>query len=108
VNGVSEDRYAIGYSGIGYKTSGVKLVPLGETDAGPFSSGSYEDVVGGKYPLHRFLLLYLNRAPGKPLDPLPREFLKFVLSREGQEVVVKDGYLPLTPALVKEERAKVE
>jgi phosphate transport system substrate-binding protein len=108
VNGVTEDRYGVGYSGIGYKTSGVKLVPLGETDGGPFSSGSYEDVTSGTYPLSRFLFLYVNKAPGKPADPLVRELLKFVLSREGQEVVVKDGYLPLTPAIVKEEQAKLE
>jgi phosphate transport system substrate-binding protein len=108
VQGVTNDRYAMGYSGIGYRTSGVKVVPLAETDAGAFSAGSYEDVVAGTYPLSRFLYLYLNRAPGKPLDPLVLEFLKLVLSREGQEVVVKDGYLPLTPQIVGEERRKIE
>jgi phosphate transport system substrate-binding protein len=64
--------------------------------------------VSGTYPLARFLYLYVNRAPGKALDPLVGEFLKLVLSREGQEVVVKDGYLPLTAAIVAEERRKVE
>jgi phosphate transport system substrate-binding protein len=108
VQGVSGDRYAMGYSGIGYKTSGVKNLALAEKDGGPFSSGSYEDVVSKKYPLSRFLFLYVNKAPGKPLDPLVREFLKFVLSKEGQQVVIKDGYLPLTPDLVKQERAKIE
>jgi phosphate transport system substrate-binding protein len=108
VQGVTNDRYGMGYSGIGYKTSGVKVVPLAETDAGTPSAGSYDDVVGGTYPLSRFLFLYVNRPPGKPLDPLAGEFLKLVLSREGQEVVVKDGYLPLTPAIVAEERRKVE
>ena len=70
VQGVTEDRYGIGYSGIGYKTSGVKAVPLAETDKGPFSDGSYADVQSGKYPLWRFLYVYVNKAPGKPLDPL--------------------------------------
>ena len=65
-------------------------------------------MVTGKYPLARFLYVYVNRAPGKPLDPLVREFLKLVLSREGQEVVVKDGYLPLTAAIVSEERKKLD
>ena len=64
-------------------------------------------MTSGKYPLSRFLYLYVNKAPGKPLDPLPLEFLKLVLSKEGQEVVVKDGYMPLTAAIVKEEMAKV-
>jgi phosphate transport system substrate-binding protein len=108
VQGVTNDRYGIGYSGIGYRTSGVKVVPLAEADGGPFSDGSYQDVVDNKYPLSRFLYLYVNKAPGKPLDPLVREFERLVLSREGQEVVVKDGYLPLTPAIVREETAKLE
>ena len=63
---------------------------------------------GSKYPLSRYLYVYVNKAPGKPLDPLLREFLKLVLSKEGQEVVVKDGYLPLSAELVKAEAAKIE
>ena len=108
VQGVTSDRYGMGYSGIGYKTSGVKALGLAEKDGGTFSSGSYDDVVSGKYPLARYLYIYVNRAPGKPLDPLVHQFLKLVLSREGQEVVVKDGYLPLTVAIVSEERGKIE
>jgi phosphate transport system substrate-binding protein len=108
VQGVTADRYGMGYSGIGYKTSGVKVVPLAEKDGGSFSAGSYEDVVKGTYPLSRYLYIYVNKGPGKPLDPLVREFLKLVLSREGQEVVVKDGYLPLTTDIVKAEQGKVE
>jgi phosphate transport system substrate-binding protein len=107
VQGVTEDRYAIGYSGAGYRTSGVRAVPLAELPAGPYFAGSYEEVTSGKYPLSRFLYVYANKAPGKPLDPLPLEFLKLMLSKEGQEVVVKDGYMPLTAALAKEELAKV-
>jgi phosphate transport system substrate-binding protein len=108
VQGITSDRYGIGYSGIGYKTSGVKVVALAEKEGGTFSSGSYEDVVQGTYPLARYLYLYVNRAPGKPLDPLVREFLKLVLGRQGQEVVVKDGYLPLTSQIVSDERRKLE
>jgi phosphate transport system substrate-binding protein len=108
VQGVTEDRFGIGYSGIGYKTSGVKVVRLSEKEGGYVSSGSYEDVVSGKYPLNRFLYVYINRGPGKPLDPMVREFCKLMLSKEGQEVVVKDGYLPLSPAIVKEELAKCQ
>ena len=107
VQGVTEDRYGIGYSGIGYKTSGVKLVPLAETEAGPFSNGSYQDVTSGKYPLWRFLYIYLNKAPSRPLDPLVGEFVKLIFSREGQEGVVKDGYMPLPAAIAKTELAKV-
>ncbi len=106
VQGVTEDRFGVGYSGIGYRTSGVKVLALAETDA--FSSGSYEDVKTGKYPLSRFLYVYINKAPGKPLDPLVQEYIKLILSREGQEVAVKDGYLPLPASIVKEELAKLE
>jgi len=108
VQGVTEDRYGMGYSGIGYRTSGVKPVALADKEGGAYSDGSYADVVGGKYPLNRFLYIYNNKAPGRPLDPIVKEFLKLILSREGQEVVVKDGYLPLTPQIVKEELARLE
>ena len=106
VQGVTEDRFGVGYSGIGYKTSGVKALQLAEKDQ--FFDGAYANVTSGKYPLSRFLLIYVNKAPGKPLDPLVKEYLKLILSKEGQEVVVKDGYLPLPASLVKEELAKLE
>jgi phosphate transport system substrate-binding protein len=106
VQGVTEDRFGIGYSGIGYRTSGVKVVAL--EDKGVVSSGSYADVVSGKYPLARFLYVYVNKAPGKALDPVVREFLRFVFSKEGQEIVVKDGYYPLPAKIVQEELAKIQ
>ena len=107
MNGVTEDRFGIGYSGIGYKTSGVKLVPLSETGAGAYSNGSYEDVTSGKYPLWRFLYIYINKAPNRPLDPLVAEFTKLMFSKEGQEAVVKDGYMPLPAKIAQAEAAKV-
>ena len=106
VQGVTEDRFGIGYSGIGYKTSGVKALQLAERDA--FFDGGYGNVTSGKYPLWRFLYVYVNKAPGKPLDPLVKEFVRLILSKEGQEVVGKDGYLPLSPVIVKEELAKLD
>ena len=107
VQGVEGDRFGIGYSGAGYRTSGVKAVPLAVTDAGPFSDGSYADVQSGKYPLWRFLYIYANKAPGKPLDPLVGEFVKLMFSKEGQEAVVKDGYMPLPAKIAQAEWAKV-
>ena len=107
VQGVTEDRFAIGYSGIGYKTSGVKVVPLSETESSPVSDGSQADVVSGKYPLSRFLYIYINRAPNKPLDPLVAEFTKLIFSKEGQEVVIKDGYMPISADIAKTELAKI-
>jgi len=107
VQGITEDRYGIGYSGIGYKTSGVKALRLAETDAGPYSDGNYGDVVSGKYPLARFLYVYINKAPGKPLEPLIAEFVRLWFTKEGQAVVVKDGYDPVSAEVAKEELAKI-
>lgn len=108
VQGITEDRFGIGYSGIGYKTSGVKALPIALTDKDEFHLPDYENCLNKKYPLARTLNIYINKAPNKPLDPLLKEFLKFVLTYEGQEVVVKDGYLPLTKELVDKELKKLE
>jgi phosphate transport system substrate-binding protein len=107
VQGVTEDRFGIGYSGIGYRTSGVKPVLLAGKD-GQFYSTEAGDVLSGKYPLSRYLYVYYNAAPNQPLDPLVREFLRFVVSREGQETVVKDGYLPVSGKIASEELAKLK
>ena len=94
VQGIASDLGGIGYSGIGYKTSDVHTVALGE-ESNKMVEPSYENCVSGEYPLARFLYVYVNKKPGTAFDPLTSEFLKFVLSKEGQEVVVKDGYFPL-------------
>ncbi|MDQ7006318.1 MAG: phosphate ABC transporter substrate-binding protein [Acidobacteriota bacterium] len=107
VQGVAEDLYGIGYSGIGYRTSAVKTVALSKK-GGKFYGTGTQDVLSGKYPLSRFLYLYINKAPNRPVDPLVREFIRFVLSREGQQIVVKDGYLPLNHKLVTTERKLVD
>ncbi len=107
VQGITEDRYGIGYSGIGYKTSGVRVVPLAAKPGGKFFEGSYENVLEGKYPLGRFLYMYINKRPNQSLDPLLREFMKFILSREGQEIVIKDGYLPLPAQVAQQELEEI-
>jgi phosphate transport system substrate-binding protein len=108
VQGVTVDRYAAGYSGIGYATSGVRPVPLAEKEGDRCYEANADEAYAGRYPLARFLFVYINRAPGKALDPLTREFVKLVLSREGQEVVVKDGYFPIPATIAKEELGKVQ
>lgn len=95
VQSVSSSLNGIGYSGIGYKTSGVKAVPLAKKPGKPFVAATPENAINKKYPLSRFLYVYVNKHPNKPLPPLEREFLKLVLSKIGQEVVIKDGYIPL-------------
>jgi phosphate transport system substrate-binding protein len=108
VQGVTEDRFAIGYSGIGYRTSGVKPLKLAAKKGGQFFGTDPAEVYSGNYPLSRYLYVYVNKAPNKPLDPLVREFLKFALSKEGQEIVVKDGYLPIPAKVAQEETAKIK
>jgi phosphate transport system substrate-binding protein len=108
VQGVTEDLYAIGYSGIGYKTSGVKALKLAKKSGDPFHGTDAETVLSGKYPLSRFLYIYINEAPNKPLSPLVRELIKYVLSQEGQQVVVKDGFLPLSAKTAQEQAAKLK
>ncbi len=108
VQGVTEDRYGVGYSGIGYTTSGIRAVPLAFKQGEPYKEAKMENVLNGSYPLARFLYVYINKKPGQPLDPLAREFIKFILSKEGQEAVVKDGYLPLPAPIIAEELKKIE
>jgi phosphate transport system substrate-binding protein len=100
VNGVAKDRAGIGYSGIGYKTSEVRAIPLAKTADDPLAEPSFENALNGSYPLGRTLYIYVAKKPGEPLPPLVKEFLKFVLSQEGQEIVVKDGYGPLPAKLI--------
>ena len=94
VQGITEDKGAIGYSGIGYITSGVKVIELGKKE-GQCAQPTLDNILSKRYPLGRYLYLYVNKKPNKQLDPLSSEFLKYVLSNQGQQVVVKDGYLPL-------------
>ena len=103
VNGVTNDLAGVGYSGIGYKTSDVKAIALSKEEGKEAYEATYENVLEGKYPLGRALLIYVAKEPNKPLDPLVKEFIVFVLSKEGQEVVVKDGYLPLTAGMVEKQ-----
>jgi phosphate transport system substrate-binding protein len=66
-----------------------------------------ENVLDGSYPLGRFLFIYINKTPGKPLDPMVREFCRYIFSKEGQETVIKDGYMPVPYEVVEEELAKL-
>lgn len=96
VRSITEDKMAMGYSGIGYLTSGVRALPLSAKKGGEVYEANYENVVSLKYPLSRKLYIYYSKNPDKPLGKLEKEFFKFVLSKEGQNIAIKDGYLPLT------------
>jgi len=96
VQSVTTSVNGIGYSGMGYTTSGVKAVPLAKKPGGEYIAATPENAAAGTYPLSRFLYVYVNKAPNKPLDLMTYEFIRMVLSRVGQQVVVKDGYVPLS------------
>ncbi len=107
--GVAQDRFALGYAAPGYDLTGVKMLALAPTAGEVAVSPTRENVVGLGYPLCRFTYIYINRAPGKPLAPNVKEFLRIVLSKQGQEPVAqRSGFLPLPARLVREELAKLE
>ena len=107
--GVAGDPYAIGYSGFSNVTPEIKAVALAESEKGPYYKGTFEEVAAQKYPLSRVIYIYVNRAPGQPLDPKIKEFLKYVLSKEGQGVVEEEGvFLPLPLEFVKQELVKLQ
>jgi phosphate transport system substrate-binding protein len=103
VQGVATDKFAIGYSGVGYKTADVRTVPLSAQAGAECYDATAENAYAGLYPISRFLYIYLNKDPNRSLDPLRAEFIKFVFSRQGQEAVVKDGYYPVTAAIANED-----
>jgi phosphate transport system substrate-binding protein len=97
---VGKDRNAIGYSGIGYKDASVKTVPLAKKPGELAYDATGENAYSGKYPAARYLWVYFNRPEGQPTDPKIREFFRYIHSKQGQEIVVKDGYIPLTQKVV--------
>jgi len=107
--GVAADPYAIGYAGFGNDMPGIKTVALSEGKGGPYLKGTFEEVVSQRYPLSRVIYIFINRAPGKPVDPKVREFLTFVLSRQGQADIEEEGiFLPLPLAMAKQELEKLK
>lgn len=104
VQSISTSLNAIGYSGIGYRTSSVRTVPLATKASERFIDATPEGAASGEFPLSRFLYVYVNKRPNQPMQPLDREFVKLILSKQGQEVVVRDGYVPLPASLAEKLR----
>ena len=99
VQSVATQLNALGYSGIGYKTSGVRALPLSKKKGDPFVEPDAVHAIDGTYPLARVLYVYVNKKPNQPLAPLEREFFRMVLSKQGQEVTIKDGFVPVPAAM---------
>ncbi len=106
VQSVSASLNGIGYSGIGYRTSGVRALPLAKKGTN-YVEANMENAVSGKYPLSRYLYVYVNKHPNKALPPMEAEFLKMILSKSGQSIVEKDGYIPLPSSVVAKEFKKL-
>ena len=108
VQSVTVDRFGIGYSGIGYATPGVRALSLSKKEGGECEAPTAQNAYSGKYPIARFLYVYVNKPEGKPMEPMTREFMKMVLSKEGQDAVIKDGYFPLPLKVVEEDLKMID
>jgi len=109
LDALAQDRYGIGYSNLRYRNALVKPLALAPTDGGPYYEATKENLIQRKYPLTRFITTFVNRAPGRPLDPKVKEFLRYILSREGQQRIVRDGnYLPLSEEAVRAQLRKLD
>ena len=107
VKGVAGDKFAVGYSGIGYKTDGVRAVPLASYYGATCYEASAEATLSGNYPIARYLYMYLNKKPDQPIDPLRAEFIKFILSKDGQEQTEKGGFYPIANEIREHELTKL-
>lgn len=102
VQSLTADRFGIGYSGIGYNTSGVRAIAIAKDPNGKLVEPTAETCVSGAYPLARFLHIYINKKPNTKLDPLTYEFFRFALSKQGQEIVERDGFFPMPASAAKD------
>ena len=110
VKRVAEDSAGIGFAALSYVTPGVKILAVAPKEGAPYSNGAAEDVGAGRYPYNRYVYFYVRRLPGQPVDPFVKEYLKLVLSREGQEIIASetDGYIPLNAREAAAELAKLD
>ncbi len=108
VQAVATSPEAIGYSGIGYRTAGIRPLPLARRPGLEFVEATAENATDGSYPLSRYLYLYVDKRPDTPLTPMEREFVRMVLSRRGQSLVVKDGYVPLPAPIARRELSRID
>lgn len=106
---VTDDANGIGYSGIGYASGspGVKMLRIAEKKGAAYVEPSADNVYNETYPLRRFLFVYINKSPGKPLSPLVREFCTYMFSTEGQRDVIRDKYFPVPKAVMEQELTKI-
>jgi phosphate transport system substrate-binding protein len=107
VQGVANDRFGMGYSGLGYMTADVKALKVSQASDDESFAPNAENALSGDYPIARFLYMYVNKNPNQDLDPLRREFVKVIFSQQGQEVIIKQGYFPVSASVAKEDLKRV-
>ena len=103
VQGVASDKFAIGYSGIGYKTADVIALPISQKTGRKCYGPEAKNAYSGNYPVARFLYIYVNKNPNQALDPLRAQFVKYIFSKEGQQAVIKAGFFPVNAAIAKQD-----
>jgi len=108
VQGIASDLFGIGYSGVGYKTADVKTVPLSMDEGEESFDANAENAYSGDYPLSRFLYVYVNKNPSRKFDLMQAEFIKFVMSKPGQQIVIKDGYYPVSNGISKSDKQALD
>ncbi|MGY2576083.1 PstS family phosphate ABC transporter substrate-binding protein [Vibrio sp. C8] len=106
VQSVASSINTIGYSGVGYQVSGVKLLPIAKSGT-DYVLPTHENILSGQYPLSRYLFVYVNKNPLRDLTPIQREFIRFIFSKQGQSLVAKDGYVPISAEIASQELQKV-
>ncbi|MFV0447619.1 MAG: PstS family phosphate ABC transporter substrate-binding protein [Vibrio sp.] len=106
VQSVASSINTIGYSGVGYQVSGVKLLPIAKSGT-DYVIPTHENILSGQYPLSRYLFVYVNKNPLRELTPIQREFIRFIFSKQGQSLVAKDGYVPISAEIASQELKKV-
>lgn len=106
VQSVASSINTIGYSGVGYQVSGVKLLPIAKSGT-DYVMPTHENILSGQYPLSRYLFVYVNKNPLRDLTPIQREFIRFIFSKQGQSLVAKDGYVPISAEIASQELQKV-
>lgn len=103
VQGVASDKFAIGYSGIGYKTADVIALSISKKAGATCYEPGAKEAYAGNYPIARFLYVYVNKNPNRALDPLRAEFIKYIFSKAGQQAVIKAGFFPVNAAIAQQD-----
>ena len=106
VQGVATDKFAIGYSGIGYRTADVRPVAIAAKAGAKCYEANDENAYSGDYPISRMLYIYVNKNPNQAFDPVRAEFIRYVYSKQGQTGTIKDGYFPITADIAAEDLKK--